>query len=196
MSAGSVGLDPVTVTLLAVRALEELEVPCFIGGSLASSAHGAVRSSLDADVIADLQPQHAEPLTNALFAGFYVDLEAVRLAIQQHRSFNIIHRETFFKVDVFVRKPRAFDDVQFERRVAQIVATEPERTAHLATAEDTILAKLEWYRNGGEVSERQWIDVLGVLRTQGDRLDYDYLRHWAHELGIGDLLALALTEAQ
>ncbi len=76
-----------------------------------------------------------------------------------------------------------------------MVATEPERTAYIASAEDTVLTKLEWYRMGGEVSDRQWRDVLGVLKVQGKRLDLAYLRRWATELGIADLLERALAEA-
>ena len=77
----------------------------------------------------------------------------------------------------------------------EVIATDPERTAYVATAEDTILAKLEWYRMGGGVSERQWRDVLGVMKVQADRLDLAYLRQWADQLNVSDLLERALTEA-
>ncbi len=92
-------------------------------------------------------------------------------------------------------KRRPFDQAQFERRVAQVIATEPERTAYVASAEDIVLAKLERFRIGGEVSERQWRDVLGVLKVQGERLDQDYLRRWADALNVSDLLERALSEA-
>jgi len=134
-------------------------------------------------------------LAQALADAFYVDVESIQDAIRRHSSFNVIHLEMMFKVDVFVRKQRPFDQAQFDRRVAQVIATEPERTAYVASAEDTVLAKLEWFRMGGEVSERQWRDVLGVLKVQGERLDRDYLRRWAAVLRVSDLLERALIEA-
>jgi hypothetical protein len=187
--------DPLTVTLLVVDALETLGVSYLIGGSLASAIHGVLRATLDADLVADLRLEHAEPLARTLGDAFYVDTEAIREAIHHQSSFNVIHLETMFKVDVFVLKGRPFDQTQFERRIAQVVTTEPERTAYVASAEDTILTKLEWYRLGGEVSERQWNDVIGVLKVQRDRLDYGYLRRWAVEIGVGNLLERVLVEA-
>ena len=92
-------------------------------------------------------------------------------------------------------KTRPFELAQLSRREEQLLSLEPERRAYVCTAEDTILAKLEWYRMGGEVSERQWRDVLGVVAVQGQRLDLDYLRRWATELGVGDLLERALGES-
>jgi hypothetical protein len=185
--------EPIAVTLLVVSVLEKLNIPYLIGGSLASTLHGVVRTTLDTDLVAELRSEHVTPLVQMLQNTFYVDVGAVNEAVHRRSSFNLIHLETMFKVDIFVSKQRPFDEIQFARRASQIVATDPEQTAYIASAEDTILTKLEWYRLGGEVSERQWRDVLGVFKVQADRLDLNYMRQWAIELGIADLLEKALT---
>jgi len=185
--------EPVAVTLLVTHTLETLGVPYLIGGSLASALHGVVRTTLDTDLVAELRSEHVAPLIQALGTTFYIDVEAAHDAIRRRSSFNLIHLETMFKVDIFVSKQRPFEQAQFTRRTAQIVATAPEQTAYIASAEDTILTKLEWYRLGGEMSERQWRDVLGIIQVQADRLDLDYLSHWAVELGVADLLEKVLT---
>ncbi len=187
--------EPIAVTLLVIEALNDLGIPYLIGGSLASAVHGVPRATMDADLVADLRLEHAEPLARALGSAFYVDVESIRDAIRRHGGFNVIHLETMFKVDIFVRKPRPFDAAQFARRRDVVVATDPERTAYFASAEDSILTKLEWYRFGGEVSERQWGDVLGILKAQSTRLDLSYLRRWANALNVADLFERALREA-
>ena len=188
--------EPVAVTLLVIQAMETLDVPYLIGGSLASAVHGVVRTTLDTDLVADLSPEHAAPLARALGDAFYADASAIQDAIRRRSSFNLIHLETMFKVDVFIPKQRAFDREQFERRTEQVIATDPRRTAYVASAEDIILAKLEWYQMGGQASERQWRDVQGVLKVQEERLDSVYLRRWAAELGVADLLEKALAEVK
>ena len=187
--------EPVAVTLLVIEALEVLNVPYLIGGSLASAVHGVARATVDTDLVADLRPEHAEPLAQSLGGAFYVDVEAIRDAVRRRSSFNVIHLETMFKVDIFVPKQRPFNQAQFERRTVQVVAADPECTAYVASAEDTVLTKMEWYRMGGEISDRQWRDVLGVLKVQGERLDLAYLRRWAGMLDVADLLAEALAQA-
>lgn len=182
------------VTLLVANTLEALGVPYLIGGSFASITHGIMRSTLDADLVADLQPAQVSSFVRTLQKEFYVDALSILDAIQQRSSFNLIHLETMFKVDVFLPKWRPFDKAQFERRASEVIATEPERRAWVASAEDTILTKLEWFRLGDEVSERQWRDVLGVLKTQDERLDLVYLRQWASQLNVADLLERALLE--
>jgi len=186
--------EPIAVTLQVADALEILGVPYFIGGSLASAIHGISRATMDVDIIADLKTEHLEPFVQLLEGSFFIDDESLLQAVREHGSCNFVHRETMFKVDIFIRKTRPFDKSQLDRRERQSLATEPERFAYVASAEDMILAKLEWYRLGGEVSERQWRDVQSILKVQGDRLDNAYLRKWAKQLGIIDLLDRALAE--
>lgn len=187
--------EPVAVTLQVTEAIESLGVPYVIGGSMASTAHGRIRTTLDVDIVADLQPAHVDVLVQALGEAFYVDANAARNAIQHRSSFNLIHLETMFKVDIFIPKDRPFDRQQLARREKQVIGTDPDQMAYVASAEDIILAKLEWYRLGGEVSERHWRDIQGILEVSGNRLDQAYLRHWAAMLNISDLLEQALAEA-
>ncbi|HEX7973504.1 MAG TPA: hypothetical protein VF498_03775 [Anaerolineales bacterium] len=188
--------EPLAITLLVIDAFERLEVPYLIGGSLASALHGTARSTLDTDLVADLKAKQVTSLVNMLKMDFYIDEEMILDAIRYQSSFNVIHLTTMFKVDVFISKHRRFDQIQFQRRQLQILANEPERKAYVTTAEDIILAKLEWYRQGNEISDRQWRDILGVLKVQAGRLDLDYLNQWAVELKVADLLQRALKESE
>lgn len=183
------------ITLLVTQTLEQIGIPYAVGGSLASSLHGIMRSTLDVDIIADIQLEHIQPLVAALSKEFYADDEMMKDAIEYHSSFNLIHYETAFKVDIFVCKLRAFDQMQLERRRVSVIATDPEQSVYVVSPEDIVLAKLEWYRMGGEVSDRQWRDILGVLKTRAGELELDYLRKWANELKVADLLDRVLKEA-
>jgi hypothetical protein len=187
--------EPSAVTVLVTDALDALGVTYAIGGSLASAVHGVVRATMDADLVADLRMEHVEPLAQALGDAFYADVEMMRDAVRRRGSFNVIHLDTMFKVDVFVARPRAFDRSQLARRQLHLLSEDPQCHAYVTSAEDIVLSKLEWYRLGGGVSDRQWRDVLGVLKVQGARLDRDYLRRMAATLDVTDLLERAFGEA-
>jgi hypothetical protein len=187
--------DPIGITLEVTEVLESLGVPYLIGGSLASTLYGMVRTTQDADIVADMRPEHIKPFVVSLQKDFFIDEIMIAESIQRHASFNIIHRDSMFKVDVFIPRPRPFHQAQLARAQRQTVSVESKKSAIFASPEDVILAKLEWYRMGGEVSERQWRDILGVLKTQAGALDLDYLREWAKELKVSDLLNRAIHES-
>jgi hypothetical protein len=187
--------EPIEVTLKVTGILENLGIPYVIGGSLASTLYGMVRSTQDSDIIADMRPEHILPFVDALQNEFFIDQEMIEESVQRNSSFNIIHRDTMFKVDIFIPRPRPFHQSQLARAQRQTFALETEISANFASPEDTILAKLEWYRMGGEVSDRQWRDIIGVLKTREGELDLDYLRKWANELKVTDLLERALHES-
>ncbi len=178
-----------------VAAFEAQDIEYLVGGSIASSVFGEPRQTLDADLVARLLGRHAEPLVQRLSPEFYAELPAILRAVQNQSSFNVIHLETMTKVDVFVRWHDPFAQSQFTRRKAKTIGESPPLQLYFASAEDTVLAKLEWFRKGGEVSDRQWRDLLGVLKVQGQALDRAYLQEWAGRLAVSDLLERAFKEA-
>lgn len=186
--------EPVEVTLKVTEVFEKFSVPYLIGGSLASTLYGMIRTTQDSDIVAEMRLEHLKPFVLALQSEFYIDEEMIADSIQHNSSFNIIHRETMFKVDVFIPRPRPFLQSQLARAQKQTFTFETEVSAKFASPEDTILSKLEWYRMGGEVSDRQWKDILGVLKTRAGELDLDYLGRWAKELKVNDLFERALKE--
>jgi hypothetical protein len=187
--------EPLRVTLAVAKALERMGIPYFVGGSLASSAHGVARATLDADVVAKLEPGQAGRFAKEIGPEFYANVDAIADAAARRSSFNVIHVATAFKVDVFVPRATAYDDVEMERRQSLVIDESTGERMAFSTAEDTLLAKLLRYRQGNEVSERQWRDVFGILRVAGKNLDGSYLSLWAGELNVADLLDRALGEA-
>ena len=180
--------EPLDALLRVTQTLEALNIPYFVGDSFATTAYGVIRTTLDADIIADLKVEDVEQLVGSLADAFYADAEMMRDAVQHGSTFNLIHLATMFKIDVFTSKQDAFTISEFARLVRRPLSGEPETTVNLASPEDIILAKLVWFRNGNEISERQWHDVLGVIRVQSDELDTDYLERWADRLDIRNLL--------
>jgi hypothetical protein len=175
--------------------LNDLRVRYYVTGSLASSTHGVARASLDVDVVADLDLEHVDPFIRCLGGAYYVPIEHLRRAVAERRSFNLVHLATMFKIDIFVSPRRAFDrQAAMRARVEVLGNGDDAPQLPVATAEDIVLAKLDWFRRGGETSERQWTDVIGILRVSGN-LDRAYLQRWAIALGVADLLDRALAQA-
>ena len=187
--------DIIEVTLKVVKVFEELGIAYHIGGSLASSAFGIARSTLDVDIVAEIKPHQASDIYENLREEFYVDAEMILSAIQKQSSFNLIHLETLFKVDVFPLKNHPFDHQAFQRRLQKSFSEDASQQLFFATPEDIILHKLVWYKTGEGVSDRQWIDVQGVLKVQGDQLDMVYLKGWAKGLTVFNLLMKAIDES-
>lgn len=187
--------DPISTTLAVIVALDRLGIPYYIGGSLASGVHGAYRATADADVVADMQADQADELARLLGDRFYADAAMMRDAVAHRSSFNVLDLHTGFKVDVFIPQDRPFERSRFERRILTPLVASGEESAYMSSAEDMVLAKLEWYRAGNEVSERQWNDILGMLKVRAADLDTGYLHYWARQLGVSDLLERARDQA-
>lgn len=183
------------VNLLVTQAFEALRIPYFLCGSMASSFHGIYRATADADFVAAVRLHQVEPLAASLRSSFYADAEAIREAVIHGRSFNVIHLEAMLKADVFVLRPDPFQMIQMRRRIRTPVDATNTRTLFVASAEDTVLAKLDWFRQTGGTSDRQWNDILGVLKVQAGALDCAYLAEWARELALSDLLLRAYDDA-
>jgi hypothetical protein len=188
--------DNLRVVLEVIDAFDALGIAYALGGSLASSIHGIMRNTADADISVEPFPGLEDRLAALFGADYYVSPAAIRQAVRDRSTFNIINTSVGFKVDVFVRKERPFEYSLMRRRIPATMLDAPDRPIAVVTPEDCILLKLEWYRLGGETSDRQWSDILGVMRVQADRLDQAYLDRWAPELGVADLLAGARRDAE
>ena len=178
-----------------MAALDRCGIPYAVGGSVASSYHGSPRATNDVDLLVGFLPAKAESFAQALGPDFYADPDMIRDALFNGRSFNVIHLKTTYKFDFYPAAGDSFAGRQLTRRVTvhSDLLGEP-LDFPITTPEDIILAKLGWFRKGGSVSARQWNDVLGVVRIQGDRLDRAYLNEWAERLGVRELLDDALRQ--
>jgi hypothetical protein len=179
-----------------LTAFDRAGITCAIGGSVASSLHGVPRYTEDADLTAEPFAGREETLVRQFGPDYYVSADAVRQAVRNRSSFNIIHTKSGFKVDVFLQKLRPFDQNLLARRLTRTDLDPSEQSVPILSPEDVLLHKLEWFRLGGETSDRQWGDVLGVLRVQAGRLDDAYLDKWAGELKVADLLAKVRAAVQ
>ena len=175
------------------RALDQASVTYAIAGSWASSIHGEPRHTNDIDFVTNLDAPRLRPFLIALGPGFYFDEDTAFDALNNGRSFNVIHQTLGYKFDFF---PLAgsHGDSELQRRQAVSLPTLDADLVPVISAEDTILAKLRWYRAGGEVSDRQWRDIAGIIAASGERLDHAYLERWARAMGLMDLYERALRQ--
>ena len=187
---------PLSVLSAVTTILEDVGIRYVLVGSFASSVHGIYRATADIDVLTDLKIQQVHPLFESLRDTFYVDEHTMRNAVARGGSFNAIHFDSVFKVDIFVSKDDGFALGQLDRRELRKISPDRVETIYVATVEDTILAKLRWYQIGHETSDTQWRDIIGMLVTSCDRVDLQYLRAWAAKLGLAELLEKALLENQ
>jgi hypothetical protein len=176
-----------------VSVFQQLKISYRIVGSVASSAQGMMRATLDVDMVAALESGHIPQLTSRLKNHYHVDEELAGEAIRRGSSFNLIHLETMIKIDIFILGKRPYDQVSFGR---ERLETLDGLTLSFKTPEDVILGKLEWFVQTDKTSERQWQDVIGLMKVQGDALDVEYMRTWAAELSVLELLDIALKTAK
>lgn len=167
--------------------LDECGIRYMVVGSLASSFHGEPRTTRDVDIVIDPDAEALRRFVRLLPASdFYADADAATEAIDRRTSFNIIEKETGWKVDLLIRRDRPFSREELERRLSvRLLDTD----AYIATVEDTILAKLEWAQEGE--SERQLRDVAAMLAVNAGTLDREYIDRWIGELGLEGMWARA-----
>ncbi len=183
--------EALRVALEVVGVLDALGIGYHLGGSYASSIHGIPRQTQDVDLVVDLDDASVDALLDRLPDDYYRDAESAREAVRRRASFNLIHLASGVKLDLFVAGDEPYDREELSRGREVRLPSAPDRPLRVKSAEDTILRKLQWFRLGGETSDRQWGDVLGVMRSQGQALDLEYLERWAKVLGLEDLLERA-----
>jgi len=174
---------------LVLSKLDDCGIRYMITGSFASNIHGVPRATQDADIVIEADAKALDQFLNSLGEDFYASREAAREALARRGIFNIIHLQTGLKVDLIIRKMRSFSRTEFLRREEVDFLG---RGRWFASAEDIILAKLEWAKSGH--SERQFADALNVAKIRGSSLDRSYLQTWARELGVEDLLEEILKD--
>lgn len=185
-------VDPIALAVRVGGALDAIGIRHTIGGSIAASFAGEPRSTIDIDFVVALSREQVAPLIAAL-PDFYVAEESLYRAVETNGTANAIHQDSQLKVDFFVAGGTPLDDQQLARR--QRVEIRPDQVIYIHPPEDVLLQKLRWYRIGDAVSDRQWRDIKGIIRTQRERLDRAYLVTNAPVLGVEDLLDRALAEA-
>jgi hypothetical protein len=186
--------------LLAVKPVvavfEALSIPYCIGGSVASSLYGMARATMDVDILAQITAPLVPKFVGLLKDSYYIDEHMILEALDSASYFNLIHLDTMMKIDVFIQKTDPFNQSALKRKqIDTLVEDDPDSDFYFYSPEDILLHKLCWYEMGGRVSERQWLDVLGIIKVQMDSLNQAYLKQWAQTLSVVDLLKQVFEEA-
>ncbi|MEO8210992.1 MAG: hypothetical protein ABI840_10555 [bacterium] len=178
-----------------IQTFEEIGISYYICGSIASSAFGISRTTQDIDFVSDISKASVEIFVEKLRDKYFIDADMIKDAIDTKTSFNLIHLETMMKIDIFILKDSLFHMKTNERKFKdKLDENENSIEIYLCSAEDIILSKLVWYVSGNEISERQWLDVIGVIKVQQQNLDLEYLNYWSKELNVERLLRKAFLE--
>ena len=185
-------MEPLDLLVHAADTLSKMQVRYLVTGSMATITYGEARFTNDVDMVAELQARHIPQLLKAFPApDFYVSEAAVIHAIERQFQFNVIHPESGLKIDFMIPSADSFNQSRLSRGVS-IELDSAGRRAQFASAEDAILMKLKYFREGG--SDKHLRDIRGVLLVQGEAIDREYLRKWAEVLGVLDQLSLVLSE--
>jgi hypothetical protein len=188
--AAEVGENAIDIALKVARALTAAGAEYFLGGSLASSLQGEPRATNDIDFVVALPLGKVGELAAELGSDFEVDTDMLRDAVLHASCANAFYLPVVTKIDFFGRGYEPFDESEFSRRRTTIVTSSGDSLV-VKAPEDTVLRKLLWFRDGGEVSEKQWRDIVSVLQISGDKMDETYLDAWATRLHVSELLERA-----
>ena len=178
--------DMVSVLRTLVLIFDRVPLPYCIGGSFASSIHGEFRATNDIDILSIFSDNSLEPFILNVRKSFSFEETTLRTAVSGKNTFSLIHLDSMVKIDFYPRG-EAFELEQIKRAIA-VKIPNSDLSIKVSSPEDILLAKLRWFRLGGQVSDRQWRDIQGIVRVQGPRLDQIYLEKWSMALGIEDLL--------
>ncbi|MEO0488000.1 MAG: hypothetical protein AAF215_23895 [Cyanobacteria bacterium P01_A01_bin.123] len=183
--------DSIGLALQLHEVFEALEIPYYVTGGVAAINYGEYRTTTDVDIVLSVSADDIRQLaTDLAQIGFYVP--GVEDAVSgRMRTLQITHMETIARADLVVAGDEAFDIAKFQRR--QVTKIPGRGSLYFASPEDVVLNKLRWRQRGQ--SEKQWRDVLGVLKVQSTALDINYLQEWAERLGLSTDLATAMQQA-
>ena len=180
-----------------VKALDEASIGYYVGGSIASSAYGIARATMEVDMILKLNPFQVQNFVYKLKNEYYIDVEMINDALINKTSFNILHLDSMLKIDFFILKDESYSLKSFERKIKNSLDDSDESIKiFLCSPEDIIISKLKWFNLSDETSERQWLDILGVIKVQKNNLDREYLKYWADQLDLLELLHKAFQQSE